>query len=145
MRAQPDHSSCVKFGRSSSVPQHSDLHPPVMELPVQYSRAAPPFLSPYGTSQLYSRPAAQPRAPAYSSAVQYGRTGPLYSRTETPPPSRLVTNTEYIFLLEMKNGQYICPLSRSVHFNFTGDSKCNEKVWACPPPHPHQPGLILPS
>ncbi len=27
---------------------------------------------------------------------------------------------------------------------FTGDGKCNERGWACTP-HPHQPGLILPS
>jgi hypothetical protein len=31
-----------------------------------------------------------------------------------------------------------------VHCNFTGDSKCNERGWACTP-HAHQPGLILPS
>ncbi len=36
------------------------------------------------------------------------------------------------------------PLSWSVHCNFTGDGKCNERGWACTP-HPHQPGLILPS
>ncbi len=40
--------------------------------------------------------------------------------------------------------QYICPLSWSVHCNFTGEGKCNERGWACTP-HPHQPGLILPS
>jgi hypothetical protein len=44
-------------------------------------------------------------------------------------------------LVEMKQGQCICPLSWSVHCNFTGKGKCNE---ACTP-HPHQPGLILPS
>ncbi len=37
-----------------------------------------------------------------------------------------------------------CPLSWSVHCNFTGDGKCNERGLACTP-HPHQPGLILPS
>ncbi len=40
--------------------------------------------------------------------------------------------------------QCICPLSWSVHCNFTGEGKCNERGWACTP-HPHQPGLILPS
>ncbi len=54
------------------------------------------------------------------------------------------TTTEYIFLLDMKQGWCICPLSWSVHCNFTGDGKCNERGWACTP-HPHQPGLILPS
>ncbi len=44
----------------------------------------------------------------------------------------------------MKQGQCICPLSWSVHCNFTGEGKCNERGWACAP-HPHQPGLILPS
>jgi hypothetical protein len=47
-------------------------------------------------------------------------------------------------LVEMKQGQCICPLSWSVHCNFTGEGKCNERGWACTP-HPHQPGLILPS
>ncbi len=47
-------------------------------------------------------------------------------------------------LVEMKQGQCICPLSWSVHCNFTGEGKCNERGWACNP-HPHQPGLILPS
>ncbi len=35
------------------------------------------------------------------------------------------------------------PLTWSVHCNFTGDGKCNERVGVHPPPH--QPGLILPS
>ena len=52
--------------------------------------------------------------------------------------------TEYISLQEMKQGQCICPLSWSVHCNFTGDGKCNKRGWACNP-HPHQPGPILPS
>ncbi len=47
-------------------------------------------------------------------------------------------------LVEMKQGQCICPLSWSVHCNFTGEGKCNERGWACSP-HPHQPGQILPS
>jgi hypothetical protein len=47
-------------------------------------------------------------------------------------------------LVEMKQGQCIWPLSWSVHCNFTGDGKCNERGWACTP-HPYQPGLILPS
>jgi hypothetical protein len=49
----------------------------------------------------------------------------------------------HIFV-EMKQGQCICPLSWSVHCNFTGEGKCNERGWACTP-HPHQPGPILPS
>jgi hypothetical protein len=47
-------------------------------------------------------------------------------------------------LIEMIQGQCICPLSWSVHCNFTGDGYSNERGWACTP-HPHQPGLILPS
>ncbi len=38
----------------------------------------------------------------------------------------------------------VCPLSWSVHCNFTGDGKCNERGWACTL-RPHQPGPILPS
>jgi hypothetical protein len=47
-----------------------------------------------------------------------------------------VPTTEYIFLLEMKQGYCVYPLSWSVHCNFTGDGKCNERGWACnlPPP-----------
>jgi hypothetical protein len=52
--------------------------------------------------------------------------------------------TEYIFLLEMKQGQCICQLSWSVHCNFTGDGKRNERGWVCTL-HPHHPRLILPS
>ncbi len=54
-----------------------------------------------------------------------------------------VSPTEYISLQEMKQGQSICPHSWSVHCNFTGDGKCNERGWACTP-HPHQARLILP-
>ncbi len=32
----------------------------------------------------------------------------------------------HIFL-EMKQGECVCPLSWSVHCNFTGDGKCNER------------------
>ncbi len=56
----------------------------------------------------------------------------------------MVYTTEYISLQEMKQGQCICPLSWSVHCNFTGDGKCNKRGWACTP-HPHQPRQILPS
>ncbi len=47
----------------------------------------------------------------------------------------------HIFL-EMKQGKCVCPLSWSVHCNFTGDGKCKKRGWACTP-HPHQPGPIL--
>jgi hypothetical protein len=45
---------------------------------------------------------------------------------------------------EMKQRQCICPLSWSVHCNFTDEGKCSERGWACTP-HPYQPGPILPS
>jgi hypothetical protein len=52
----------------------------------------------------------------------------------------------YIFLLEMKQGQCIYPLSWSIHCKYTGDGKCMVNVmkrgWACTP-HPQQPGLIF--
>jgi hypothetical protein len=79
--------------------------------------------------------------------------GGRYSRVKGHPYSSLLfsllsvtcTTTEYIrILVEMKQGQCICPLSWSVNCNFTGEGKCNERGWACTP-HPHQPGLILPS
>ncbi len=47
-------------------------------------------------------------------------------------------------LVELKQGQCICPLNWSVHCNFTDEGKCNKRGWACTP-HPHQPGPILPS
>jgi hypothetical protein len=47
-------------------------------------------------------------------------------------------------LVKMKQGQCLCPFSWSVHCNFIGEGKCNERGWACTP-HPHQQGLILPS
>jgi hypothetical protein len=57
----------------------------------------------------------------------------------------LVHYTEYIFLLEMKQGYCVCPLSPwSVHCNFTGDGKCNERGWACtPPPSPARANFTL--
>ncbi len=48
------------------------------------------------------------------------------------------------FRTQMIQGYCVCPLSWSVHCNFTGDGKCNERGWASTP-HPYQPGLILPS
>jgi hypothetical protein len=42
-------------------------------------------------------------------------------------------------LVEMKQGHCICPLSWSVHCNFTGDGNSSERGWACTP-HPYQPG-----
>jgi hypothetical protein len=58
-----------------------------------------------------------------------------------------VLNTEYISLQEMKQGQCICPicpLSWSVHCNFTGDDKCNKKgVGVNPPPSPAQSNFTL--
>ncbi len=54
-------------------------------------------------------------------------------------------NTHRVHILvETKQGQCICPLRWSVHCNFSGEGKCNERGWACTP-HPHQPGRILPS
>jgi hypothetical protein len=49
----------------------------------------------------------------------------------------------YIFARD-EHDYCICPLSWSVHCNFTGDGKCSERGWACTT-HPHQPGLLLPS
>ncbi len=46
-------------------------------------------------------------------------------------------------LVEMKQGQCICPLSWSVHCNFTGDGNSNERGWAWTP-HPYLPGKFYP-
>jgi hypothetical protein len=44
-------------------------------------------------------------------------------------------------LVEMKQGQCICPLSWSVHRNFTGDGNTVVvKGGGRAPPHPNQPG-----
>jgi hypothetical protein len=51
----------------------------------------------------------------------------------------LMLQAEYISLQEMKQGQCICPLSWSVHCNFTGDGKCVnviKGVGVHPPPSP---------
>ncbi len=80
---------------------------------------------------------------AFASSVSH-------ATSSTPsflPPSRLSTHWQphrVHILVEMKQGQCICPLSWSVHSNFSGEGKCNERGWACTP-HPHQPGQILPS
>jgi hypothetical protein len=63
----------------------------------------------------------------------------IASKVAVYAPAECAENTtEYISLQEMKQGQCICPLGWSVHCNFTGDGKCNERGWACTP-HPHQP------
>jgi hypothetical protein len=60
---------------------------------------------------------------------------------ETGAEAALFPEKEYI------NGIFVtvrvCPLNWSIHCNFTGDGKCNKGVGVHP--HPHQPGLILPS
>jgi hypothetical protein len=58
--------------------------------------------------------------------------------------TQVAWHTEYIFLLEMKQGQCICPLSWSVHCNFTGDGKCKERGWACAPPTLTSQGQFYP-
>ncbi len=60
-------------------------------------------------------------------------------------PERIVTiaGTEYIFYWDETGLLRVCPISWSVHCNFTGDGNSNERGWACTP-HPHQPGPILP-
>ncbi len=78
----------------------------------------------------------------------------VFRNIDLPPPHRTASvyppafgagedHRLHIFL-EMKQGQCVCPLSWSVHCNFTGDGKCNKRGWACTP-HSHQPGPILPS
>ncbi len=60
--------------------------------------------------------------------------------------SRKVLVTEHIGV-EMKFvklGDYICPLSWTVHCNFVRDGKYSKRGWTCTP-HPHQPELIFPS
>jgi hypothetical protein len=58
----------------------------------------------------------------------------VYSIYYIPNP----TSTDYIFLLEMKQGWCICPLSWRVHCNFTGDVLVNvmKGVGRAPPPTP---------
>jgi hypothetical protein len=58
--------------------------------------------------------------------------------------------TTRMYLLPAYRGRtgYYSPsnkkVSWSVHCNFTGEGNSSERGWACTP-HPHQPGLILPS
>ncbi len=48
--------------------------------------------------------------------IKYTRTAAVYS-----------SDHRVHILLEMKQGQCICPFSWSVHCNLTGDGKCNER------------------
>jgi hypothetical protein len=62
-----------------------------------------------------------------------------------PPLSHIGGFTHRVHILVViKQGQCICPLSWSVHCNFSGEGKCSEKWWACQPP-PLPARLILPS
>jgi hypothetical protein len=65
-----------------------------------------------------------------SSTTRYSSSGTLHIPQST---YTVVFTTEDIFLLEMKQGYCICPLSWSVHCNFTGEGKCKERGWACTP------------
>ncbi len=52
--------------------------------------------------------------------------------------------TEYIFWLEKNSGYCVCPLSWSVHCNFTGYGSCNERGWGVhPPPSPARANFTL--
>jgi hypothetical protein len=54
--------------------------------------------------------------------------------------SQIITDNHRVHILvEMKQGQCICPLSWSIHCNFTFDGNSSERGWACTP-HPYQPG-----
>ncbi len=59
------------------------------------------------------------------------------------PAERADTYYRVHILVEMKQGQCICPLSWSVHCNFSGEGKCSEWGWACTPPPPLPARLIL--
>ncbi len=75
--------------------------------------------------------------PSWQRGLKYADHKPVgrhYLGVTRTTMSSTVHTTEYIFLLEMKQGQCtrICPLSWSVHCNFTGDGKCNERGWFYP-------------
>jgi hypothetical protein len=82
-----------------------------------------------------------------------GPQSPLHKFLQlTAPPSKMelclatdrANHRVHIFTRDETGLVHVCPLSWSGHCNFTGDGKCNERGRACTP-HPHQPGLILPS
>ncbi len=54
------------------------------------------------------------------------------------------THRVHIITRDEKGLAYLPTQLKRIHCNFTGDGKCKERGWACTP-HPHQPGLILPS
>ncbi len=83
-------------------------------------------------------------APCPFSGLYVGLRRSQYLCRKTCRPLANVWTTEYIFLIEMKQGWCIFPLSWSVHCNFIGDGKCNERgLGVHPPPSPAR--LILPS
>jgi hypothetical protein len=49
------------------------------------------------------------------------------------------------YRVEMKQGECICSLSRSVHCNFVRDCRLSSEWWRACTPDPHDPGLIFPS
>ncbi len=51
---------------------------------------------------------------------------------------------EHTFTRDETGLVYLPTQLERIHYNFTGDGKCNERGWACTP-HTYQPGLILPS
>ncbi len=57
--------------------------------------------------------------------------------------TRQTQNHRVHIFLEMKQGQCVCPLSWSVHCNFTGDGKCKERGCVHPPPSPARANFTL--
>ncbi len=93
--------------------------------PGRAAQAVPPRTPPPGCS-LLGQPLFRPRGLACRCTLSSQPLHPSFlNSTDTVPRT-----TEYISLLEMKQGQCICPLSWSVHCNFTVDGKCNERGWA---------------
>jgi hypothetical protein len=105
--------------------------------------------------QLSSSAIAVGSASIYKLLSQYKTWTPSLTAKSRKMPIRvgalayfIYTYTEYhrvhISTRDVTGLACICSLSWSVHCNFTGDGECSEKGRACTP-HPHQPGLILPS
>ncbi len=109
----------------------------------------------YISSGLYFRPSLWTELlPPWTKELYLCTVAPLLyllSALLPPPP---FPNVQYVFtdsvwhrvhiLVEMKQGQCICPHSWIVQCNCTGEGKCNERGWACtPPPSPARTDFTL--
>jgi hypothetical protein len=93
----------------------------------------------YLASGVHLSEAPSPHRFLFEVLMQFCRFG-IRSNTQCITPVYALPQS--CILIEMKQGECICPHSWSVNCNFVRDGNYIDRGWACNP-HPYQPGLIF--